>query len=296
MRFTSLKEISDKYPIVFNDNESSYTNLIIEMYNNKNIDPKKYDLEDVVILNLIGQYYHHIYTNKVMKIYYFSRFYRYEKDYDKMKKYLLMAIEKDYEASMHNLACYYYNVEKNYELMKKYYLMAIDKQFVSSMNNLGYYYKNSLEKDYELMKKYFLMAIEKGNVNSMNNLAMYYYSKQNYELMKKYFLMAIERNHLISMDYLKKYYFDNEKYNTLKYYNFLYNLQPKSDIVIKTMNNLYLDDNKIIEYQNKININQNNIKECIICFELVIHIPLDCKHEVCINCYCFVDKCFYRCY
>jgi tetratricopeptide (TPR) repeat protein len=296
MNFTCLKDISDNHPLVFYEYELPYTELILEMYNNPNIKPEDYDLENNVILNLIGQYYHHIFTNKVIKRYYFSRFYYRAKDYDKMKKYYLMAIEKDYGPSMHNLACYYYSVEKNYELMKKYYLMAIKKDHVSSMNNLGYYYKNSLEKDYELMKKYFLMAIEKGNVNSMNNLAMYYYSKQNYELMKKYFLMAIERNHLISMDYLKKYYFDNEKYNTLKYYNFLYNLQPKSDIVIKTMNNLYLDDNKIIEYQNKININQNNIKECIICFELVIHIPLDCKHEVCINCYCFVDKCFYRCY
>jgi len=294
MRFTSLKDISDKYSIVFNDNELPYTNLILEMYNNENINPKKYDIEDVVILNLIGQYYHHIFTNKVIKRYYFSRFYYRAKDYDLMKKYYLMAIEKDYGPSMHNLACYYYSVEKNYELMKKYYLMAIKKDHVSSMNNLGYYYKNS--KDYELMKKYFLMAIEKGNVNSMNNLAMYYFSEQNYELMKIYFLMAIEKNHLISMNNLKNYYFDKEKYNILKFYNLLYNLQPQSDIVIKTMNKLYLDNNKIIEYQNKININQNNIKECIICFESIIHIPLNCKHEVCMNCYCFVDKCFYRCY
>ena len=38
--------------------------------------------------------------------------------------------------------------------MKKYYLMAIDKDHPSAMNNLGLYYKE-IEKDYGKMKKYY---------------------------------------------------------------------------------------------------------------------------------------------
>ena len=61
------------------------------------------------------------------------------------------------------------------------------------------------------------------------------------------------------------------------------------------MNYLSLNNNNIKEYKNKININQDNIKDCIICYETLLHIPLNCGHEICINCFCFIDKCFYRC-
>ena len=43
--------------------------------------------------------------------------------------------------------------------MKKYYLMAIEKDDIDAMDNLGFIITN--QKDYENMKKYYLMAIEK---------------------------------------------------------------------------------------------------------------------------------------
>ena len=70
MNFKSLNDISKNYPIIFNNYELPYTDLILEMYNNPNIDSDKYDLNKNIILNLIGQYYHLIYIN-----------------YDEMEKY-----------------------------------------------------------------------------------------------------------------------------------------------------------------------------------------------------------------
>ena len=55
---------------------------------------------------------------------------------------------------------YYKNVEKDYDKMKEYYLMAIDKGNSNAMYNLGNYYKN-VEKDYDKMKEYYLMADRK---------------------------------------------------------------------------------------------------------------------------------------
>jgi len=76
-------------------------------------------------------------------------------------KYCLMNIEKGCYNSMHNcIGTYYYN-QKDYDNMKKYYLMAIEKGNDSSMYNLGTYYYE--QKDYDNMKKYYLMAKEKGN-------------------------------------------------------------------------------------------------------------------------------------
>jgi TPR repeat protein len=179
--------------------------------------------------------------------------------------------------------------------MKKYYLICIEKGCLKSMYSLGVYYESFREKDYEEMKKYFLMGSENGCPRCMFRLAQYYeIIEQNFEAMKKYYLMSINNGMILSMYHLKNYYFYKEK-NKLKFYNLLYNLEIKSDIIVNTMNELSLNDLTINKYQNKINLNKNNIKECIICYETLSHISFNCKHEICINCYCCIDKCFYRC-
>jgi len=151
MNFKTLNDIIDKYPIIFYNYELPYTEIILEMYNNPNIEPEKYDLDDHIILNLIGQYYHLIHIN-----------------YDEMKKYYSLAIAN----SMHKLGLYFQLEEKNYELMKIYYLKAIDKGCIKSMYYLGLYYEFQ-EKNYNLMKKYYLMGIENGCLESMDNLRIY---------------------------------------------------------------------------------------------------------------------------
>lgn len=129
-----------------------------------------------------------------------------EKDYVQMKKYLQMASEKGNNESMYFLGWYYRYIEKNYEQMKTYYLMAIERGNTKAMNNLGTYYSD-IEKNYIRMKKYYMMAIERGNDSAMSNLGWYYEKvEQNYDLMKKYYLMAIERGNTITMSNLGSYY------------------------------------------------------------------------------------------
>ena len=52
---------------------------------------------------------------------------------------------------------------------------------------------------------------------------------------------------------------------------------------------------EIISYLEKINNNLSNIKECIICYDTKININMYCGHEICINCYCKIDLCYYKC-
>ena len=210
----------------------------------------------------------------------------------------LIDIENDNIDAMQELGSYYRYEKKDYKEMKKYYLMAINRGHLYSMNCIASYYY-TIEQNYEEMKKYYFMAIDKGYTKSMYNLACYYKDiEKNYKEMKKYYLMTIEQDNDISitaMEELKIYIYNNIQENTLKFYNSLYNLRIKPKIVIKTMDDMCTNDHKILEYQQKINIHTNNIKECIICYETNLHIPLNCSHEICINCYCLVDKCIYRC-
>jgi len=103
----------------------------------------------------------------------------------------------------------YFKIKQDYDQMKKYYLMAIEKGNEYAMNNLGFHYEH-IEKDYELMKKYYLMAIEKGYKNAMYNLGFYYEEIKDYDQMKKYYLMAIEKGHCIAIFDLEKWYQKNK--------------------------------------------------------------------------------------
>jgi len=49
---------------------------------------------------------------------------------------------------MNCLGYYYYRIEKNYDEMKKYYMLAIEKCNSTAMNNLGHYYQ-TIEKNIE---------------------------------------------------------------------------------------------------------------------------------------------------
>ena len=167
----NLEEISIKYNIAFDSTYNDYIPIILLIFNSVELDltqtPTQYNLDDPIILHLIGLYYRHANPNKEL-----------------MLKYYSMAIEKGETDSMNNLGLYYHFTNPNKELMLKYYSMAIEKGNVNSMHNLGRYY-NETNKD--LMLKYYLMAIENGNIPSMYNLGWYYHKKEpNKEQMEKY--------------------------------------------------------------------------------------------------------------
>ena len=203
-----VKEICDKYYIVYNtiskdmDDRPELVDKFIDLFINNSIDDELLT-NDSTYMRYVGIYYKKV-----------------NKDYDQMKKYYLMAIEKGNSKAMNNLGSYYKNIEKDYDQMKKYYLMAIEKRNFTAMNNLGLFYKN-IEKDYDQMKKYYIMAIEKGDPSVMNNLGVYYKNiEKDYDQMQKYYLMAIEKGNSTAMNNFRLYYNNDEK----EYYHLFINL------------------------------------------------------------------------
>ncbi len=207
--FNSITEIEEAYDITLDipDDVVSDEIIVKDVFNSKLVIPL--DSDKISLVNIQALYYQYIEEYDVMKKYYLmaiekgsvsalfnlaSYYETIDKNYDDMKKYYLMAIDKGCVSSMYNLAAYYQTIVKKYDDMKKYYLMAIDKGCASSMNNIAYYYQH-IERNYDDMKKYYLMAIDKGSVHSMFNIALYYETiKENHDDMKKYYLMAIVKD------------------------------------------------------------------------------------------------------
>jgi TPR repeat protein len=137
---------------------------------------------------------------------YVAIYYCVKENYELMKKYYLMAIEKGNVDAMFLLGWYYHDIYNEDELTKKYYLMAIDKGNITAMIKLGDY-NISHTRNYDETKKYYLMAIDRGNSYAMYKLGKFYHSKEkNKDLMEKYYLMAIDRGIHKAMYYLGCYY------------------------------------------------------------------------------------------
>ena len=192
--------MNDIVNIEFDDKYCKYEKIILDIFNNGNLN---YDLNDGNILNIIGLYYEK------------------NKNYKEMEAYFIIASRLDNTDAMNNLGLYYNKIE-DYERMKKYYLMALEKKSLK-INNLcvlGHYYQ-TVEFDFDKMKLYYLMAIELKSKDAMFNMAIYY-QFVNYEPneMKKYYLMAIELDDDEAMYYLGCYYQSIEKnyYEMKKYY------------------------------------------------------------------------------
>ncbi len=142
-----------------------------------------------------------------------------------MKKYYLMAIEKDNAEAMYNLGQYYeFNEQKNPELTVKYYKMALehldkkDNSFIynTMVSYLGDYYEKI--GDYKLMKKYYLMLKE--DAYTMRTLGLYYQNiEKNNDLMIKYYIRAVNNGYYEESDILEKvinYYKENKNYKAIK--------------------------------------------------------------------------------
>jgi hypothetical protein len=256
-------------------------------------------------------------TDDCNELLYYGNYYnRVKLDYEKMKYYYLMAINKGNVDSLHNLGDYYHYIEKDYEKMKHYYLMGIEnKQSLGNlhcMNNLALYYQN-IEKDYVKMKHYYLMAIEKKNIISISNLAHYYTTVENdFDKMKYYYKMIfdifdydyiISKNEKVFKNYIK-YIFDEFDFTidtkiisllTLYDNNFINEYLKYLCIFNET---LFTDNYKYLNKLNKkkyyIHMNNlnNNIKECNICLITKNNIKLhNCSNELCLSCMNKVNKC-----
>jgi TPR repeat protein len=85
----------------------------------------------------------------------------------------------------------YYHSVSDYNQMKTFYMMAIERGNTDAMVNLGRYYQDI--NDYEEMKRFYDMAISKGNPEAMINLGRYYQDHKKNDKMLEYYQMADAR-------------------------------------------------------------------------------------------------------
>jgi TPR repeat protein len=223
-----------------------------------------------------------------------------------MVKYYQMASEKGNNKAMNNLGLYY-EKQKDYDNMVKYYQMASEKGNNKAMNNLGLYYEK--QKDYDNMMKYYLMAIENGNHSAMFNMSLYYKIKNDYPNMIKYYLMSGNDKKVIKNLY--SYCKNKNKYDDMvDYIRVIFEKCNNKGIIREFANYTikYEPDNMQLLAQFHEHLDKTNIKifnnfmlknphlisskeECCICLHDKCQLVFHCRHNVCVDCYRFLDKC-----
>ena len=213
--------------------------------------------------------------------YHLGLYYQFNQKNNKLiKKYYNLDIDEKYSPtrgeSMNNLGFYYSDVEKNYDKSKKYFLDAIENNNHNAYNNLGLYYYN-IEKNYEKAKEYYLLACEHDISEAYNNLGLYYYEiDNNYDISKLYFIEAIKRDVGDAINNIKLVTTPLERYIIFR----------QNSILIENYkdNKDYNNDRHVIIFKNRLNFS-NKVMECVICMNEYMHIPLECCHYICVDCY-----------
>jgi len=183
---------------------------------------------------------------------YYYQYLDFDRDYDLMKKYHLIAIEKGSLNSIINLACYYKDVEYNRELTIEYLKMGAEKNNEYCIYQLGCYcfeinneYNTLIHFFFKLFGKehcyykhdaieYLLRIIDEGPSSYIDDegLIINYYSDMmcqigimyhrlnQFDNSEKYFLRSIERGNINAMHNLGRMNQGLKKYKLMnKYYN-----------------------------------------------------------------------------
>jgi tetratricopeptide (TPR) repeat protein len=191
-----------------------------------------------------------------------------------------MAVEKGNNIAMNRLGVYY-KKQEDYDNMIKYYQMAIEKGNSNAMYNLGLYYEK--QEDYDNMMKYYQMATEKGDLDAMNNLGFYYEKKKDYDNMAKIAKMIYDKTNNDAM--------------IDEFIDFIL-VEISNRIDLLELFREYLDKSNIEILNCFLSINQHLMnkeiykeEECCVCYEKKRQLILHCKHNICPECYNFIDKC-----
>lgn len=269
----------------------------------------------------------------IESIYELGHIYELESNFKLMKKYYLLAISQVHILSMYRLGLYYKNQKKSLKLSSKYFKMAIEYDHENSI--IEYADCKYKAKSYELAITWYKKIFDLGHWDIISNWAhCYLHLKQPEQLELMVEQLESDPNKNITSfqivliklyDELAKYYKDNKdndnvyKYyvkgiilsdsialknleefvdKPLKLYNLLMSIEEKNkNNMIKNKISELLDNSKVRFYSNKITLfsKLNNIKECLVCYSNKIHINFDCGHDVCVDCYCSMDTCQFRC-
>jgi TPR repeat protein len=211
-------------------------------------------------------------NNSAIVLVYYGFYYEViKKDYERMKFYYEMAVEKGSRDAMFNLGLYY-DKQQIYDMMLKYYLMAIEKGDLDAMYNLGLYYEELV--DYDNSIKYYSMAAGKADTDAMYALAGIFQIQNNYKISMKYFLKGAKHGNSKCTDEVNKYIKTHPDISVMSVaYNFLTTENKE------TLNKMIKDVYSI----NNIDIINETI--CIKCQQVLKCIFMMCGHSMCINCY-----------
>lgn len=153
-KYTSLEKINAQKIGLIYDMTLEKEIAILEIFNSNDSEKLDLDYNDEEILYWMGIKYDVIDNN-----------------IEKFIKYCELCANKNTAKSvdaMKTLATYYSTI-KNYDKMKKYYLMAIEHKDICAMRSLASYYTSIEYNDIEA-KKYFMAAIYQDLLNYKNDL------------------------------------------------------------------------------------------------------------------------------
>lgn len=156
-----------------------------------------------------------------------------------------------------------------------------------TLHIIALYFEHVL-KNIKLMLEYYLLAIELCNLDSMYNLGIYYNKQNDIINRDKYMLMSIYHNNYYARIYLMDYY------DILIIYKMLLNISNPNTMVINKINE-FETMTRIQIYNNQI-ANATIIAECNICYENKLQLSFICGHTLCLDCYCNITSCYYKCY
>lgn len=237
-----------------------------------------------------------------------------KQQYVEAKKYYYEALDKNFNEAIINLYGILISIDnddvnakkllKNEMQKKNSYATLIIARFYEAKNNI------------KMMHKFYLMAIKEKNISAILDYCEII-QHQNPKKYVEYLKIAVENNSSKAMFKLFEFYDDNNDNFNANYYlnmsvengnNNAYNVIRETytnDILLfnylSKLNQTSYVSNKLLILQNtslvckKYQQNINNIHECIICFEIDVHIPFDCSHEICYNCHVKLKSCPFRC-
>lgn len=235
-------------------------------------------------------------------------------NHEDVKKYFDMGLElepSNIKIST-EYATYYFNKKKYSDALIYYRLIynikTFNINFIKCLLEL-----NKLDEIDVMINELELKINETNQTNKTNNI--YRINLLNYIIYIIEFLIDKNKNKDkdLIMKYIIKSYniydIDNEKLNIIYkfmektlnnnickiYYNLIKIHNPNNFVQDKIK--LLLMNNEVKFYSNKINLFEklNNYKECVVCYNNEIHIDFECGHDICIECYCNMKKCHFRC-
>jgi len=276
-----LIKILSKLNYTYDEPENDIFDKIYDLYKNNIID---HECVDGDYLTYKAYYYYQVLHDNINS-----------------KKFYKEAVEKGNTHGMHGLAIHYKKFDK-YNKMSKYLKMAIKKNDSVAMIDYGnhHLFENN---DINKAMKYYNMGKKNNHFRGYYELAYYFFEfKFNYQKCKEnmiLFLESYKEDKEVYMDNLKLRGAVLEKLITLilinEYENDIEFLKPYCEMFDININDTIQKYKIKIQSRKQFQINREKIKindECGVCYENKDLYLFDCiGHYICTTCYLKVDKC-----